>query len=141
MRCEALTVDVQRISRPWPSLRARRRPPAPGTQRSGAELATRRTAVRDGDAGTLSSVTADYFVSFSLNLSDDDREALDRPDFKLYEQARAAQAPVGPPRPPTAVPHHLIRVSARAPDDARRALVSTLGREPDELEVLYTVEP
>jgi hypothetical protein len=86
-------------------------------------------------------VAADYFVSFSLNLSDDDRDALDRPDFKLYEQARAAQAPSDPTRPSTAVPHHLIRVSAGAPDDARRALVSTLGREPDELEVLYTVEP
>ncbi len=86
-------------------------------------------------------MAADYFVSFSLNLSDDDRDALDRPDFKLYEQARAAQAPSDSTRSPSAVPHHLIRVSAGAPDDARRALVSTLGREPDELEVLYTVEP
>ena len=85
-------------------------------------------------------MSADYFVSFSLDLSDEEREALDRPDFKLYEQARAARAPVDIAGPASAVPRHLIRVSARAPDDARRALVSTLGREPAELAVLYTVE-
>ncbi len=82
-------------------------------------------------------MSADYFVSFALNLSDEDREALDRPDFRLYEQA---PAPVDVRRPASDVPRHLIRVSARAPDDARRALVSTLGREPAELEVIYAVE-
>jgi hypothetical protein len=80
-------------------------------------------------------VAADYFVSFSLNLSDEDRDALDRPDFKLYEQAPAERTPGSVARPASAIPHHLIRVSARAPDDARRALVSTLGREPADLEV------
>ncbi len=85
-------------------------------------------------------MVADYFVSFSLNLSDEDRDALDHPDFKLYEHAPAVRAPVDVTRPASAIPHHLIRVSARAPDDARRALVSTLGREPADLKVLYAVE-
>ena len=86
-------------------------------------------------------MAADYFVRFAGDLSDEDREALDRPDFKLYEEGRPARASVHVARPPGAVPRHLIRVSARAPDDARRALVSTLGREPAELEIVFTAEP
>ncbi len=86
-------------------------------------------------------MAADYFVRFAGDLSDADREALDRPDFRLYEGGREAPASVDVGQPPDEAPRHLIRVSARAPEDAHRALVSTLGREPAELEVVFTVDP
>ncbi len=81
---------------------------------------------------------ADFFARFAGELSDDDRIALDRPEFKLYEGRSAgtgAPSPGGAESPD----YHVVRVAARDADEARQEVVRVLGREPTGLEVMHAI--
>ncbi len=79
-----------------------------------------------------------FFARYPGELTDEDRSALSRPGFRLYENGLeisdgyfvSANEP-----PPESTVYQVVRLSAASPEDARRQIVDALGREPDDLQI------
>jgi hypothetical protein len=80
-----------------------------------------------------------FFAVYLGELTAEDRIALDRPGFKVYEngvgikdsfvwQAEGASSEF-------TMAHQVVRVTAASAADARQQIVEALGREPDGLRV------
>ena len=79
-----------------------------------------------------------FFVGFQGNLSDDDRLALDRPGFKLYEDGVGLSEPFFVMEGCSAddiASFHVVRVPARSMIEARDRVVQALGHSPLNLKV------
>jgi hypothetical protein len=78
-----------------------------------------------------------FFVYFSGELSDDDRVALDRPGFNMYENGIAVSEPFFLPEgcADDLDTYTVVRVPAKSVLEARDAVVHALGRTPDDLNV------
>lgn len=79
----------------------------------------------------------EYFAAFQGELSDDDRSALDRPGFRLYENGVDFSKPFWvlegcSDNPPA---FHVVRVPARSAIEARDVVVHALGHSPPDLKV------
>ena len=79
----------------------------------------------------------DFFLRLPGELTADDRIALDRPGFKLYEHGDGVTEAVAGEPPRDLAVFHVIRVAAGDRDKARQEIVSALGREPEGLEIMY----
>ena len=78
-----------------------------------------------------------FFAYFPGELSDDDRVALDRPGFKLYENGVGFSNPVWLLEGCSgdAERFHVVRVPAKSAIEARDKVVHALGRAPRDLKV------
>ena len=76
------------------------------------------------------------FVSFVGELTTNDREALRRPGWKLYEAERATDVRLDETRPAEMAWRHFVRLPPSDASDAIHSLVSALGYEPNALCVL-----
>jgi RNA polymerase sigma factor (sigma-70 family) len=76
-----------------------------------------------------------FFVSFEGQVSDDDRKALKRPGWKLYENAIGSTAAFREGEMPPVKWRQVVRVPAESGDEAMRLVCEALGREPDGLRV------
>lgn len=82
-------------------------------------------------------VPHEFFASFRGDLSDDDRLALDRPGFKLYENGAGFSKPfwVMEGCSDDVEEFHVVRVPARSAIEARDVVVHALGHSPRDLKV------
>lgn len=76
-----------------------------------------------------------FFVSFEGQLSDEDRNAVSRPGWKLYENAIGSTAAFGEDEMPPIKWRQVVRVPAETGDEAKRLVIEALGREPERLRV------
>ncbi len=79
-----------------------------------------------------------FFVGFQGDLSDDDRFALDRPGFKLYQDGVGISQPFFVMEGCSAddvESFHVVRVPARNMIEARDRVVHALGHSPRDLKV------
>jgi hypothetical protein len=76
-----------------------------------------------------------YFARYLGALTPDDRAALERAGFKVYENGYGVSASfMGEARPDMTM-FQVVRLTAEGPDDARQRVVDALGREPEDLRV------
>ncbi len=77
-----------------------------------------------------------YFARYSGELTADDRAALERAGFKVYENGYGVSATFiawsEDPRPEMTV-YQVVRLTAASLEGARQQVVSALGREPEDL--------
>jgi RNA polymerase sigma factor (sigma-70 family) len=77
-----------------------------------------------------------FFVSFEGQLSDEDRKALSRSGWKLYENAIGSTAAAyREDEMPPIKWRQVVRVPAETGDEAKHLVIEALGREPERLRV------
>jgi hypothetical protein len=77
-----------------------------------------------------------FFAAYPGELTPDDRIALDRPGFKVYEDGIEASAVFsGGEAPSDWTTYQVVRLRAGSVESAREQVVSALGRVPDDLRI------
>jgi hypothetical protein len=78
-----------------------------------------------------------YFVLYPGELTPQDRAALNRPGFKVYENGIGLIEAYFVDNPPAGGPevasHQVVRLRAESAADASRQVIDALGRQPDGL--------
>lgn len=87
-------------------------------------------------------VPREFFAAFPGDLSDDDRFALDRPGFKLYENGVGFSKPLWLMEgcSDDLQMFQVVRLPARSAIEARDAIVHALGHSPPDLKVWESSE-
>jgi hypothetical protein len=75
----------------------------------------------------------DYWVSYVGELTAEDRDALTRPGWKLYENAIGATGAFMEQELAPVEWRQIVRLNATNSDEARRLIIDALDREPDDL--------
>jgi hypothetical protein len=75
----------------------------------------------------------EYWVSYVGELTAEDRDALTRPGWKLYENAVGATGAFMEQELAPVEWRQIVRLDAASSDEARRLIIDALGREPDDL--------
>jgi hypothetical protein len=72
----------------------------------------------------------DFFVSYVGELTDEDRQALSRPGWKLYKDGIGATAAFRGDEMPPVRWRQIVRLQASDSDEAGRLVLNALGRQP-----------
>jgi hypothetical protein len=75
----------------------------------------------------------DYWVSYVGELTAEDRDALTRPGWKIYENAIGATDAFMDQELAPVEWRQIVRLNATSSDEARRLIIDALDREPDDL--------
>jgi hypothetical protein len=75
----------------------------------------------------------DYWVSYVGELTAEDRDALTRPGWNLYETPSAPPARSWNRELAPVEWRQIVRLNATSSDEARRLIIDALDREPDDL--------
>lgn len=79
----------------------------------------------------------EFFVAYPGKMTPDDRQALTRPGFKVYENGVGFSEPFwGDEAPRELTYRQVVRVTAADEQHAREQVVDALGHEPDGLHVI-----
>jgi hypothetical protein len=79
-----------------------------------------------------------FFALYPGELTPDDRAALDRPGFDVYENGVGMSEPQSRSDEGAASDfstYQVVRLTAESAEDARQQIIAALGREPDGLRV------
>jgi hypothetical protein len=77
-----------------------------------------------------------FLIRFEGDLSNQDRQALNRPGWLLYENSMGSGAAWGAESPIAEMAKHVVRIDdAPTANDALEDVLRALGRRPDKLEV------
>ena len=75
----------------------------------------------------------EYWVSYVGELTAEDRDALTRPGWKLYENAVGATGAFMDRELAPVEWRQIVHLNATSGDEARRLITDALGREPEDL--------